>query len=159
VLSALSTLAKGHYSSGATRLAARASAPARTGTHSSPATTPNTSGTGPPTGGVRTLASGAVRIGSSTQLAPDQDARYTVPGDKQPDIIIRQSDRSLNAFSAICTHQGCQVGYQGAGQNACRCHGGFYNARTGALQGGPPPAPLPRRRVLEHGGRICAIPS
>jgi thiosulfate dehydrogenase (quinone) large subunit len=158
-LSAISTLAKGSYRSGATRLATRSSAPARTSTHSSSsASSPNPPATGPTTAG-GTLPSGAVRIGSSTQLPRNQGALYGDPSDQQPDIIIRQSDGSLNAFSAICTHAGCQVGYQGGGQIVCPCHGGVYNARTGAVEGGPPPAPLPPRRVLEHGGAIYAIRS
>jgi thiosulfate dehydrogenase [quinone] large subunit len=159
VLSAISTLAKGSYRSGAARLAARTSAPARTSTHSSSsASSPKPPATGPTTAG-GTLPSGAVRIGSSTQLPRDQGALYSDPSDQQPDIIIRQGDGSLNAFSAICTHAGCQVGYQGGGQIVCPCHGGVYNARTGAVEGGPPPAPLAPRRVLEHRGTIYAIPS
>lgn len=159
VLSAISTLAKGSYRSAATHLAARAPAPAGAGTR--PATSPpnaNPQATGPTTPDRGTLPSGAVRIGSSSQLPRDQAALYTDPSDHQPDIIIRHGDGSLNAFSAICTHQGCQVGYQG-GQIACPCHGGLYNARTGAVEGGPPPGPLRPRRVLQHGGTIYAIPS
>jgi thiosulfate dehydrogenase (quinone) large subunit len=161
VLSAVSALAKGSYRSGATRLVARAPAPASTSTHST-SSVPNANppATGPTTttsaGG--TLPSGAVRIGASTQLPRDQGATYSDPRDQQPDLIIRHSDGSLSAFSAICTHQGCQVGYQ-SGQIVCPCHGGLYNSRTGAVEGGPPPAPLPPRRVVEHAGSIYAVPS
>jgi thiosulfate dehydrogenase [quinone] large subunit len=159
-LSAISTLAKGSYRPGATRLAARSSAPTKTSPHSASSTSsPNPAATGPPPPpGSGALPSGAVRIGSSAQLPRNQGALYTDPGDQQPDIIVRQSDGSLTAFSAICTHAGCQVGYQG-GQIQCPCHGGVYNARTGAVEGGPPPAPLPPRRVLERSGAIYAIPS
>lgn len=158
-LSAISTLAKGSYRSGATNLAAPKSASAATSTRaaSSPSGA-NGQATRPTTGG-GTLPPGAVRIGASTQLPRNQGALYTDPSDQQPDIIIRQSDGSLNAFSAICTHAGCQVGYQGGGQIVCPCHGGAYNASTGAVEGGPPPAPLPPRRVLERGGSIYAIRS
>jgi Rieske Fe-S protein len=161
VLSAIATVAKARYVSGATRLAARASAPTRTGSRSaSPDTTSSTSAPRSTSCGVETLPSGAVRIDAPTQLARDQSALYTDPGHK-PDIIIRQNDGSLSAFSAMCTHQGCQVGYQGGGQIACPCpcHGGLYNARTGADEAGPPPSALPRRRVLEHAGAIYAIPA
>jgi Rieske Fe-S protein len=100
-----------------------------------------------------------VRIVSSSQLSRDQGALYSAPSDQQPDIFIRHSDGSLNAVSAICTHQRCQVGYQGGGQIRRPCHGGLHNAYTGAVEGGPSPAPLPPRRVLEHGGTIYATPS
>ncbi len=159
VLGSIATLARGSYRSGATHLTARASPPASTGTRSaSSPSNPHPPATGPTTPDRGTLPSGAVPIGSSRQLPRNQAALYTDPSDHQADIIIRHSDGSLNAFSAICTHQGCQVGYQG-GQVACPCHGGLYNARTGAVEGGPPPAPLPPRRVLQHGGTIYAIPA
>jgi thiosulfate dehydrogenase [quinone] large subunit len=160
VLGAISTLAKGSYRSGATRLSARAPTPASTSTPSTNSVpNANPAATGPTTTSASgTLPPGAVRIGASTQLPRDQGATYGDPRDQQPDIVIRHSDGSLNAFSAICTHQGCQVGYQG-GQIICPCHGGLYNAHTGAVEGGPPPAPLPPRRVIEHTGSIYAIPS
>jgi thiosulfate dehydrogenase (quinone) large subunit len=160
-VSAISALAKGSYRGGATRLAARSAAPASTSTRStSSASNPNPAATGPTTtsSGGGALPPGAVRIGSSSQLARNQGAVYTDPRDQQPDLVIRHSDGSLNAFSAVCTHAGCQVGYQG-GQIVCPCHGGVYNASTGAVEGGPPPAPLAPRRVLERGGTLYAVPS
>ncbi|MGI8507685.1 MAG: Rieske (2Fe-2S) protein [Solirubrobacteraceae bacterium] len=161
VLSAISALAKGSYRSNATRFGVRASSTTATSTRSrKTASSSKAPVAGQPAArGGGTVPSEAVRIGASSQLARDQAALYTDPRDQQPDIIIRHSDGSLNAFSAICTHAGCQVGYQGADQIACPCHGGLYNARTGAVEGGPPPAPLPPRRVIEHGGALYAIPS
>jgi thiosulfate dehydrogenase [quinone] large subunit len=159
-LGVISTLARGSYRSGATRLAARPPAPTSTGANS---TSSASSATGPATAptpaGGGALPSNAVKLASSAQLPRNQGALYTDPSDRQPDIIIRHSDGSLNAFSALCTHQGCEVGYQGGSQIQCPCHGGLYNARTGAVEGGPPPAPLPPRKVLERGGAIYAIPS
>jgi thiosulfate dehydrogenase [quinone] large subunit len=159
-LGVISTLARGSYRSGATRLAARPSTPTSTGPNSTTSAASSATGptTGPTAAGGGTLPSNAVRIGSSAQLPRNQGALYTDPSDQQPDIIIRHSDGSLNAFSALCTHQGCEVGYQGGSQIQCPCHGGLYNARTGAVEGGPPPAPLPTRKVLERGGAIYAIP-
>ncbi len=159
-LGAIAALTKGSYRAGATRLAARTAAPSRASAQStSTAANANPAATGPTTtASAGTLPTGAVRIGSSSQLPRNQGASYTDPGDHQPDLIIRHSDGSLNAFSAICTHAGCQVGYQG-GQIVCPCHGGVYNANTGAVESGPPPAPLAPRKVLERGGAIYAIPS
>jgi thiosulfate dehydrogenase [quinone] large subunit len=102
------------------------------------------------------LPAGAVPIAAASQLARGRAAIYRDPSDGQPDIIIRQPDGSLSAFSAICTHAGCEVGYEG-GQIACPCHGGVYNPRTGAVESGPPPTPLPARRVLQHAGKIYAL--
>jgi Rieske Fe-S protein len=41
----------------------------------------------------------------------------------------------------------------------CPCHGGLYNAQTGAVEGGPPPAPLARKKVIDTGGSLYAVPS
>ena len=109
----------------------------------------------PPSSGVPPRA---VRVGPANQLPGGQAATYTDPGDQQPDIVIRQSDGTLTAFSAVCTHAGCTVGYEG-GQIVCPCHGGVYNARTGAVEGGPPPSSLPARHVIERGGSIYALPA
>lgn len=101
---------------------------------------------------------GARRLGSSSQLPRGQAAHYTDPSNGQPDILIRDSSGHLKAFSAVCTHAGCTVGYSG-GQIVCPCHGGTYSAETGAVVAGPPPAPLAPRKVVESGGSIYAVPS
>ncbi len=100
----------------------------------------------------------AVKLGSSSQLAAGQGASYQDPSDGQADIVIRQPDGSLTAFSAVCTHAGCTVGYQG-GQIACPCHGALFNAQTGAVEGGPAPSPLTPKSVIERNGAIYAVPS
>jgi thiosulfate dehydrogenase [quinone] large subunit len=104
------------------------------------------------------MPANAVRLGPSKRLADGQAAEYQDPSTQQPDIIIRHSDGSLSAFSAVCTHAGCSVGYQG-GQIVCPCHGGVFDAQTGQVVAGPPPSPLTPKKVVERGGDIYAIPS
>jgi len=74
------------------------------------------------------------------------------------DVVIRQSDGTLTALSAICTHAGCEVAYQG-GVLYCPCHGSRFNATTGAVIQGPAVSPLAKRRVVDSGGEIYAVPS
>lgn len=100
----------------------------------------------------------AIALAPSSRLANGQGATYTDPGDGGADIIIRQSDGTLSAFSAICTHAGCTVGYQG-GQIICPCHGATYDARTGAVTGGPAPTALAPKKVIELKGKIYAVPA
>jgi thiosulfate dehydrogenase [quinone] large subunit len=50
------------------------------------------------------------------------------------------------------------VEYRG-GALFCPCHGSVFNATTGAVEQGPADVPLPRRRVVEHGGDLYAVPS
>ncbi len=100
----------------------------------------------------------AVKLGPSSRLPAQQGATYADPGDGQPDIVIRQADGSLTAFSAVCTHAGCTVGFQG-GEILCPCHGATYDPQTGAATGGPTTQGLAQRKILEHAGQIYAVPS
>jgi thiosulfate dehydrogenase [quinone] large subunit len=104
------------------------------------------------------LPSGAVMLGSASQLPAGQGATYRDPGDGQPDIVIREANGGLVAHSAVCTHAGCTVGYQG-GQIVCPCHSSVFDARTGAVITGPATTPLPPRKVIERGGAIYALPA
>ncbi len=115
------------------------------------------------TGGGRTTAkhraqvpSGAVRLGPSSGLQTDAAAIYHDPADGSPDIVVRQSNGSLAAFSAICTHAGCQVGFQ-SGVIFCPCHGSEFSASSGAVLRGPAVTPLAAKRVIERGGSIYAV--
>jgi thiosulfate dehydrogenase [quinone] large subunit len=104
------------------------------------------------------LPSGAVKLGPGSRLPAGAAATYPDPGDGSADIVIRDSGGNLTAFSAVCTHAGCTVGYE-SGVIVCPCHGGEYSAETGAVIAGPPPAPLPPKRVLEANGQIYAVPT
>lgn len=99
----------------------------------------------------------AVKLGPGKRLPSGRAATYSDPGDGSPDILIRHPDGSLTAFSAVCTHAGCTVGYEG-GTIVCPCHGGEFNAETGEVIAGPPPTGLAPRKVLEAGGQIYAVP-
>ena len=104
------------------------------------------------------LPPGAVKLGPSKRLPAESAATYTDPAEGTPDILIREADGSLKAFSAVCTHAGCTVGYEG-GVIVCPCHGGEYSAETGEVIAGPPPQGLAPRQVVEQGGQIYAVPS
>ena len=116
------------------------------------------SGTTTSSSSASNLPSGAARIGPSSGLQSGQAATYTDPGDGSTDIVIRQASGGLSALSAICTHAGCEVGYE-SGVLACPCHGSLFNATTGAVMQGPAITPLARKRVVESGGEIYAVPS
>ncbi len=106
----------------------------------------------------RGLPAGAVKLGAASQLSVGQGATYADPGNGQPDIVIRQQNGTLVAHSAVCTHAGCTVGYQG-GQIVCPCHGSVFNAQTGAVITGPAVTPLAPRDVIQHAGEIYALPA
>jgi thiosulfate dehydrogenase [quinone] large subunit len=104
------------------------------------------------------VPAGAVKVGPSSSVATSHAATYTDPTTGSADVVIRQPDGTLTALSAICTHAGCEVAYQG-GVLYCPCHGSRFNATTGAVIQGPAVTPLPKRRVVESGGEIYALPS
>jgi cytochrome b6-f complex iron-sulfur subunit len=63
----------------------------------------------------------------------------------KPGLLIHHADDTWTALSAVCTHLGCLVEYQADRDSIhCNCHGGEYDAETGANVAGPPPKPLER---------------
>jgi thiosulfate dehydrogenase (quinone) large subunit len=107
-------------------------------------------------GGGPRVPAGAVRLGPASGLKAGAAAVYRDPADGSPDIVVRRQDGSLAAFSAVCTHAGCQVEY-GSGVLLCPCHGSEFDATTGAVLQGPAVAPLARKRVIQRGGSIYAV--
>ena len=69
-------------------------------------------------------------------------------------VIIIRTAQSFKAFSAVCTHLGCLVGWDHARQQiVCPCHGGIYDVE-GKVVSGPPPKALPSYEVSVISGRI-----
>ncbi|MDR3679605.1 MAG: Rieske (2Fe-2S) protein [Flavipsychrobacter sp.] len=67
-------------------------------------------------------------------------------------IVIHVSSGIYNAFSDICTHEGCSVGYNAtSAQISCPCHGGQFSPQTGAVISGPPPSALKQYTVTQSG--------
>ncbi|GAB4402887.1 MAG: hypothetical protein OHK0053_27240 [Microscillaceae bacterium] len=57
-------------------------------------------------------------------------------------FIVFRTETGYFALSRICTHAGCDVGWQSAqNQFVCPCHGSRYNAQGQVIQG-PAPDPL-----------------
>jgi cytochrome b6-f complex iron-sulfur subunit len=60
-----------------------------------------------------------------------------------PALLIHHENGVWVAMTAVCTHLGCTVQYEPQLDRIhCACHGGVYNAYTGANVSGPPPKPL-----------------
>jgi len=62
-----------------------------------------------------------------------------------PAILVRTGQRQVAAYSRVCTHAGCLVGYdRQAEMIVCPCHGAEFDPRNGAqVVAGPAPTPLP----------------
>jgi cytochrome b6-f complex iron-sulfur subunit len=72
----------------------------------------------------------------------------------RPGILVRTSDGTLRAFSAVCTHLNCTVQYRPDFQNIwCACHNGVYDLQ-GKNISGPPPRPLEAYKVDTSGDDV-----
>jgi Rieske Fe-S protein len=60
------------------------------------------------------------------------------PGKK---IFVRREGETFVALSALCTHAGCVITWNGVSQYDCACHGSEFND-DGTVKRGPAAAPL-----------------
>ena len=89
-------------------------------------------------------------VGTLDTLPPGGGLRVSLGGDDA--AIVLNVDGAVKAFLAVCTHEGCPLGWN-AQQHLirCPCHGGAYDT-SGKVVSGPPPAPLTElRAVVDHG--------
>jgi Rieske Fe-S protein len=72
----------------------------------------------------------------------------------QDAVLVHLENGDFVAYSAVCTHQACTVGYQ-RGQLACPCHGSVFDPANGAqVVTGPAETPLPEIPVEVRDGEI-----
>lgn len=112
----------------------------------------------------RTFVLGAGGIITAAALAPKEAAAKTkafaVPLSKVPDlnevggsvrlklagqfvVFVRDSEKTVRALDATCTHKKCKVAYKAeTGKLHCECHKSAFNLK-GEVQGGPAPKDLP----------------
>jgi cytochrome b6-f complex iron-sulfur subunit len=100
-----------------------------------------------------TAEGGQVDVGKATDFPVGTGE--VVPVDDKPVIVVNTTQGGLKAFSAVCTHLGCIVGWDQSRQIIlCPCHDGRFNPVNGAVISGPPPAPLPAVPVAVEGDTV-----
>jgi thiosulfate dehydrogenase (quinone) large subunit len=108
-----------------------------------------------PTSPSATSGGGGTDVGASADIPVGQAKSFTDPSSGEPAWVVHPSASTFVAFSAVCTHAGCPVQYDASNvQFICPCHGGVYDARTGAVLQGPPPGPLPSIPVRVVDGQL-----
>jgi cytochrome b6-f complex iron-sulfur subunit len=81
----------------------------------------------------------------SGQVFPFQDTKV---------LVIHAAADKWVALSAICTHAGCIVDWEGDKHIVrCPCHGGVYDL-DGNVVSGPPPRPLATYGISVQNGKI-----
>src|SRR5918997_2962074 len=98
-----------------------------------------------------TRTGGAV-IASESEVAPGSALTFEDAGN--PAVLVHLDEGDFVAYSAVCTHQGCDVAYQG-GNLACPCHGSVFDPADGAaVVTGPATRPLPEIPIKVQGGEV-----
>jgi Rieske Fe-S protein len=74
--------------------------------------------------------------------------------DKEAIVLVRSSAEAVQAFSAVCTHQGCTVDKVSADTIDCPCHATIFDAHTGKVISGPANRALPSIAVTIRAGSV-----
>jgi cytochrome b6-f complex iron-sulfur subunit len=113
----------------------------------SPAMNPGSNGNNPPPGS---------SINIDLSLAQNSSLNTSGSSMIVQNILIINTGTKIVALSAICTHQGCAVGYYpGAGDVECPCHGSTFSL-SGSVTNGPAFSPL-RSYAVSKTGNILTI--
>lgn len=93
-------------------------------------------------------------IAQESGVAPGSAVEFTDEGSGQQAVLVHLESGDFAAYSAVCTHRGCIVGYRD-GVLACPCHGSVFDpANGGAVVNGPADRPLPEIPVDVRSGEV-----
>ena len=122
-------------------------------------------------GGTTALFAGAAGWSVFRYLAPRQEAttaaKVTIPEQEMlpggakffeyagsPAVLVKTTNNTLVALSAVCTHLGCIVQWEKKEQEfLCPCHAGRFTPEGNVISG-PPPKPLAKLTVTVANGTI-----
>ena len=94
-------------------------------------------------------------IGLAKDVPVGSARGFTDPAQGVPAYVVRPSEGTFVAFSAVCTHAGCTVGfYQPELQFRCPCHGSIFSAVSGAVVQGPATLSLPGISIKDSDGEL-----
>ncbi|MFL6077043.1 MAG: TQO small subunit DoxD [Mycobacteriales bacterium] len=103
-----------------------------------------------PSGSTSTATSGSA---VADVPAANKATRFTDPKTGKPAWLVGEGGQRCAAVSAICTHAGCTVEWNGGSGFQCPCHGSRYD-RTGKVLNGPATRPLPPVPVAVKDGKV-----
>jgi arsenite oxidase small subunit len=101
-----------------------------------------------------------VKVANAASLQTDAYVIFNYPLDDEPNMLVKLGQRATGgvgpegdvvAFSVVCQHLGCVVGYGAQASGApgpagvCPCHGSVYDfVNGGRVISGPAPRPQPQ---------------
>ncbi|MBE9028735.1 Rieske (2Fe-2S) protein [filamentous cyanobacterium LEGE 11480] len=109
----------------------------------------------PPTSQAPARSDGFTDIGSVADLAESGSLRYQ-DAKGNGILVVQQSDtpEDVQAFSSVCTHQGCNVSWKAKDKDIfCACHGSRF-ATDGKVTEGPAETPLQQYLTKVEDNRI-----
>ena len=93
-------------------------------------------------------------IAQESDVPQDSAIEFTDVEGGGPAVLVHLESGDFVAYSAICTHQQCTVGYSD-GRLACPCHGSVFDpSNGGAVVNGPAQQPLPEIPVEVQNGEV-----
>lgn len=121
--------------------------------------------------GVATLAACGGSSDSATPAAPATSAAGDAPAggaikvadipvgggkvfEAEKVVVTQPTAGEFKAFSAVCTHKGCNVKTVANGQIDCPCHGSKFDMTTGAVTAGPATSPLASKTATVNGDSV-----
>ncbi len=113
-------------------------------------TLPSTTGTG---GG----SSNGTAIGAAADVPVGKAASFTLASaNDEPGLVAQPTKGQFVAFSAICPHEGCIVGWSASSPEifSCPCHGSVFSVSNGAYISGPAPRGLTPLTVTDTDGQL-----
>lgn len=72
----------------------------------------------------------------------------------QQTVVAQPTAGEYVAFSATCTHQGCQVSEVEGEEVVCTCHGSRFSIKDGSVVSGPATEPLGSQEVTVKGDQL-----
>lgn len=100
-------------------------------------------------GGSGSGSSGATDLGAASEVPVGGGVVFA----DQKVVVTQAGKDNFQAFSAVCTHQGCTLGEVTDGTINCPCHGSRFNL-DGTVANGPATEPLPPKKINVQGGNI-----
>ena len=152
----LRSLRAGEGGQGLTAGRSPAATPAATGPRST-VTSASPGAGGSPGASAAPFRPTGLAVASTASVDQKGSVRIRVPADApaplpagDPGVIVRLADGSYVCYDALCTHEGCRVGWDA--QDAvllCPCHGAAFDpADHGAVLAGPTNIPLPELPIV-----------